>query len=280
MREPLAIVGMACRVPGAADYRALWANVEAGTTGMVEVSEQDRRLEGISLPATVRNAYVPVAAPLDDYDEFDSAAFGIGAGEADGMNLNHRVMMEVVLEALEDAGCDPLRHPGNIGLFAAGGAGSPATVLRRLDDERYGDVSRPLKSSEAVNWVALLDHDFMTTRIAYALDLRGPALTVQSACSSSLVALHLACQSVLSGDCDMAVAGGVNVETPHRAGYYHQPGSIWSVDGSCRPFDHAASGTITASGAGAVVIKRLDQALADGDAIHAVIRGTAINNDG
>ncbi|BCJ76680.1 hypothetical protein CS0771_62240 [Catellatospora sp. IY07-71] len=280
MREPLAIVGMACRGPGAADYRALWANVEAGATGMVTVTEQDRRREGISLPADVRNPYVPVAAPLDGYDRFDGTAFGITAGEADGINRNHLVMMEVVLEALEDAGCDPLRHPGRIGLFAAGGAGSPITVLQRLGDPRFGDAGRPLKSSEAVNWVSLLDHDFLSTRIAYALDFRGPSLTVQSACSSSLVAVHLACQSVLSGDCDVALAGGVNVEAPHQAGYYHQPGSIWSTDGSCRPFDLSASGTITASGAGAVVIKRLDDALAAGDAVHAVIRGSAVNNDG
>ncbi|APU13106.1 MULTISPECIES: type I polyketide synthase [Actinoalloteichus] len=280
MREPLAIVGMACRVPGAADYRALWANVEAGSTGMVEVSEQDREREGIVLPPDVRHPYVPVAAPLEDHDRFDNAAFGITAGEANGVNVNHRVMMEVVLEALEDAGCDPLRHSGKIGLFAAGGAASPITVLERIGDARWGDAARPLRSSEAVNWVSLLDHDLLSTRIAYALDLRGPSMTVQSACSSSLVALHLASQSVLSGDSDVAVAGGVNVEHPHRAGYYHQPGGIWSSDGRCRPFDASADGTISASGAGAVVIKRLDHALADGDAIHAVIRGSAINNDG
>ncbi|MDE0775688.1 MAG: aminotransferase class III-fold pyridoxal phosphate-dependent enzyme [Nocardioides sp.] len=280
MREPLAIVGMACRGPGASNYRELWANVEAGTTGMVPVDEVDRLREGISLSADVRNPYVPVAAPLEDYDAFDGAAFGITAGEADGINVNHRVMMEVVLEALEDAGCDPERHPGRVGLFAAGGAGSPATVLQRIGDARYGDASRPLKATDAVNWVSLLDHDFLCTRIAYALDLQGPSLTVQSACSSSLVAVHLACQSLLTGDSDVVVAGGVNVETPHKAGYYHQPGSIWSADGSCRPFDHKASGTITASGAGAVVVKRLDEALAAGDAIHAVIRGSATNNDG
>ncbi len=280
MREPLAIVGMACRVPGAADYRALWATVEAGSTGMVQVSEEDREREGIVLPAEVRHPYVPVAGPLADHDRFDNAAFGITAGEAQTVNVNHRVMMEVVLEALEDASCDPLRYPGRIGLFAAGGAASPIMVLERIGDPRWGDAARPLTSSEAVNWVAALDHDFLSTRIAYALDLRGPSLTVQSACSSSLVALHLASQSVLSGDCDVAVAGGVNVEHPHRAGYYHQPGSIWSADGRCRPFDASASGTISASGAGAVVVKRLDRALADGDAIHAVIRGSAINNDG
>lgn len=280
MREPLAIVGMACRVPGAADYRSLWANVEAGTTSMVEVGEQDRRQEGVSLDPAVRNRYVPVAAPLDGYDEFDGAAFGISAGEAKGINLNHRVMMEVVLEALEDAGCDPMRYPGNIGLFAAGGGASPISVMSRVGDAQYGEASRPLKSSEAVNWMALLDNDFLTTRIAYPLDLRGPCVTVQSACSSSLVAVHLACQSILAGESDMAVAGGVNVELPHRVGYYHQEGSIWSADGYCRPFDRAAGGTITASGAGAVVIKYLDRALADGDAVHAVIRGSAINNDG
>ncbi|MEU9479454.1 aminotransferase class III-fold pyridoxal phosphate-dependent enzyme [Streptomyces sp. NPDC048191] len=280
MREPLAIVGMACRVPGAADYRSLWASVEAGSTGMVEVGEEDLRREGISLDPAVRNSYVPVSAPLDGYDEFDSAAFGISAGEAEGLNLSHRVMMEVVLEALEDAGCDPLRYAGNIGLFAAGGGASPIPVLQRVGDARYGDAARPLRVSEAVNWTALLDHDFLTTRIAYPLDLRGPCVTIQTACSSSLVALHLACQSVLSGESDMAVAGGSNIELPQRAGYYHQEASVWSTDGSCRPFDRAASGTITASGAGAVVIKRLDRALADGDAVHAVIRGSAINNDG
>ncbi|MFC6930581.1 aminotransferase class III-fold pyridoxal phosphate-dependent enzyme [Actinomadura yumaensis] len=127
---------------------------------------------------------------------------------------------------------------------------------------------------------ALLDNDFLATRIAYPLDLRGPCLTVQTACSSSLVALHLACQSVLSGESDMAVAGGVNVEIHQRVGYYYQEGSVWSTDGYCRPFDRAATGTITANGAGAVVIKPLDQALSDGDAVHAVIRGSAINNDG
>ncbi|GGZ96549.1 type I polyketide synthase [Streptomyces bluensis] len=280
MQEPLAIVGMACRVPGAADYRSLWANVEAGATGMVEVGEQDRRREGVSLDPAVRNSYVPVAAPLDGYDEFDSAAFGLSAGEANGINLNHRVMMEVVLEALEDAGCDPLRYPRNIGLFAAGGGASPISVVRRIGDAQYGDTARPLKLSEAINWTALLDNDFLATRIAYPLDLRGPCLTVQTACSSSLVAVHLASQSVLSGESDMAVAGGVNIELPHRVGYYHQEGSVWSADGYCRPFDSAAGGTITGSGAGAVVIKRLDQALADGDAVHAVIRGSATNNDG
>ncbi|WP_217145920.1 type I polyketide synthase [Streptomyces sp. AC627_RSS907] len=280
MQEPLAIVGMACRVPGAADYRSLWARVEAGATGMVEVGERDRRREGVVLDPAVRNRYVPVAAPLDGYDEFDSAAFGLSAGEADGINLNHRVMMEVVLEALEDAGCDPLRYPGNIGLFAAGGGASPISVVRRAGDDRYGDATRPLRLSEAINWTALLDNDFLATRIAYPLDLRGPCLTVQSACSGSLVALHLASRSVLSGESDTAVAGGVNIELPHRVGYYHQEGGVWSADGHCRPFDRAADGTITASGAGAVVIKRLDRALADGDAVHAVIRGSALNNDG
>ncbi|SER01649.1 Acyl transferase domain-containing protein [Lentzea xinjiangensis] len=280
MRTPLAIVGMACRVPGANDYESLWVNVEAGSTGMVEVGEDDLRREGISLDPAVRNGYVPVAAPLDAYDEFDNAAFGLSAGEAEGINLNHRVLMEVVLEALEDAGCDPLRYPGAIGLFAAGGCASPISVVERVGDERYGDTARPLKSSEALNWTALLDNDFLATRIAYPFDLRGPCVTVQTACSSSLVAVHLACQSVLSGEADMAVAGGVNVERPHRVGYYHQQGSIWSADGRCRPFDKAANGTLTASGAGAVVVKRLDRALADGDAVHAVIRGSAINNDG
>ena len=165
-------------------------------------------------------------------------------------------------------------------MFAAGGSNSPITVLQHLGDARFGESGRPLKSSDAVNWVSLLDHDFLTTRIAYALDFRGPSMTVQSACSSSLVAVHLACQSVLSGDADVALAGGVNVEAPHRAGYYHQQGSIWSADGSCRPFDASADGTLTASGAGAVVIKRLADALDAGDAIHAVIRGSAVNNDG
>ncbi|WP_216214816.1 type I polyketide synthase [Amycolatopsis aidingensis] len=280
MQAPLAIVGMACRVPGAADYRSLWRNVEVGSTGMVEVDEQDLRREGIRLDPAVRNSYVPVAAPLEGYDQFDSAAFGISAGEAEGINLNHRVMMEVTLEALEDAGCDPQRYPGNIGLFAGGGGASPISVLRRVGDAQYGDATRPLKVSEALNWTALLDNDFLATRIAYPLDLRGPCLTVQTACSSSLVAVHLASQSVLSGESELAVAGGVNIELPHRVGYYHQEGSIWSTDGYCRPFDRAASGTITASGAGAIVLKRLDRALADGDAVHAVIRGSAINNDG
>ncbi|GAB2727685.1 hypothetical protein GCM10010442_56700 [Kitasatospora kifunensis] len=280
MQEPLAIVGMACRVPGATDYHSLWAGVEVGATGMVEVGEEDLRNEGISLDPSVRNRYVPVAAPLDGYNAFDSAAFGLSAGEANGLNLNNRVMMEVALEALEDAGYDPLRYSGNIGLFASGGGASPISVMKRIGDAQYGEVERPLKVSEAINWTALLDNDYLATRIAYPLDLRGPALTVQSACSSSLVALHLAAQSVLSGESDMALAGGVNIELPHRVGYYHQEGSIWSGDGYCRPFDAAANGTITGSGAGAVVIKRLEQAIADGDAVHAVIRGSAMNNDG
>ena len=280
MREPLAIVGMACRVPGAADYRSLWSAVEAGTTAMVEVGAEDLRREGISLDPAVRNKYVPVVAPLDDYDQFDHGAFGISAGEAAGINLNHRVLMEVVLETLEDAGCDPARFAGNIGLFAAGGGGSPIPVLQRLGDTLYGTGVRPLRVTEAINWTALLDHDMLATRASYALDLRGPSMTVQTACSSSLVALHLACQSVLSGESDMAVAGGVNIELPQRAGYYHQEAGVWSPDGYCRPFDRAAAGTITASGAGAVLIRRLDEALAAGDAVHAVIRGSAVNNDG
>lgn len=272
--EHLAIIGMACRVPGAQNYREFWDNVASGSVSMVDVGEEELRHEGLHLDPEIKNTYVPRAAPIAGHEDFDHAAFGMKAGEARGINPGHRVLMEVVLESLEDAGYDPTRHPGPIGLFSSGGRVTPPLF------QHTPPLRTPPKSSDAIVWSSALDNDFLSTRIAYRLDLQGPCLTVQTSCSSSLVAVHLARQSLLSGESEIAIAAGVNLEFPHRSGYYYQQGSVWSPDGFCRPFDRSASGTIAGSGTGAVVLKPLDRAISDGDAIHAVIRGSAVNNDG
>lgn len=218
--------------------------------------------------------YVKAAAVLEDMEMFDGEFFGFNAKEAAILDPQHRHFLECGWEALEHAGYDPYSYEGAIGCFA--GCGMQAYFAQNLLPNR--------RLVENTGYFLLRhtgnDKDFLSTRLSYALNLRGPSMSVQTACSTSLVAVHLAAQSLLSGECDTALAGGVTIEVPHRHGYLYEEGEILSRDGHCRSFDAGSTGTVFGSGAGVVVLRRLEDALADGNTIHAVLLGSAINNDG
>ncbi len=271
--EGIAIIGLAVRVPGASSVEAFWENLRAGRESISFFSDEELRAAGVAPAAIADPRYVRANGVLRDADLFDAAFFGLTPREAEAMDPQHRVLLELAWEALERAGYDAARLPGRAGVFA--GAGLSTYLLKNLIPNRA--------FVESAGELALLlgnNKDFVPTRISYKLDLRGPSVNVNSACSTSLVATHLACQSLLDFHCDVALAGGVAVQVPQGQGYFHTEGGIGSPDGRCRAFDAEARGTVGGNGAGLVVLKRLADALADGDTIHAVIRGSAVNNDG
>ena len=259
MSDYIAIIGMSGRFPGAENVGAYWRNLREGIESISTFSEEDKR-----------PGYVPRAGAIDGIELFDARFFGYSPREAELMDPQQRIFLEESWKALEDAGIDPARPSGRIGVFAGTGLSS------YLLDHVYPHRERldPYQAGVAN------DKDFLATRVAYKLDLRGPGLTVQTACSTSLVAVCVACQSLMNGDCDAALAGGVTLRLPQRAGYIHVEEGILSPDGHCRAFDAEARGTVPGSGVGVVVLKRLSDALKDGDEIRAVIRGWALNNDG
>lgn len=271
--EGIAIVGLAVRFPGADSVEAFWQNLRQGTESVSFFSDEELRAAGIA-PATIADPrYVRANGVLRDADKFDAAFFGMTPREAEAMDPQHRVFLELAWEAMERAGYDAARTPGRVGVFA--GAGMSTYLLKNLAPNRA--------FVESAGELALLlgnNKDFVPTRVSYKLNLRGPSVNVNTACSTSLVATHLAVQSLLDLHCDLAMAGGVAVQVPQVQGYFHTEGGIGSPDGHCRAFDVQARGTVSGNGAGIVVLKRLADALADGDTIHAVIRGSAVNNDG
>ncbi len=216
---------------------------------------------------------MPAAGVLSNVKAFDAAFFGYSPREAELMDPQHRIFLECAWAALEDAAIVPERAGGTVGVFA--GCGPASYLIFNLVP--HAELMAPENLLSLMNGN---DKDSLATRVAYKLNLKGPALTVQTACSTSLVAVHVACQNLLTGQCDVALAGGVTVMVPERTGYVFQKGEIASPDGHCRAFDDRAEGTVFSSGAGTVVLKRLEDALADGNHIYAVIRGSAINNDG
>ncbi|MDI5966482.1 beta-ketoacyl synthase N-terminal-like domain-containing protein [Streptantibioticus silvisoli] len=268
-----AVIGMAGRFPGAADPDALWSMLAAGNEAVRRFTPAELRAAGVAGETLADPGYVPFGADLSGIEDFDAAFFGITPADARLTDPQHRVLLECVWAALEDAGTPPTAHGGRIGVFASTSLSSYLLhhVLRHPDHR-----------DQAFSYPVLLgnDKDFLATRISYALDLHGPSVSVQSACSSSLVAVDQACAALRAGRCDVAVAGGVSVFTPQTVGHRHLSGGTYSRDGHCRPFDAAASGMVRGSGCGVVVLKRLDDALADRDHIHAVVAGTAVNNDG
>ncbi len=270
----IAIVGMSCRFSGARTPAEYWANIRAGIESVRAYSEEELLAAGVTRRELSDANYVRVGAPIDDMEWFDAGLFGLSPRDAAVMDPQHRHFLECAWEALEDAGHDPERFAGAIGVFA--GSGHNAYFARNLlsNPSLVRNVG-PFLLRHTGN-----DKDFMTTRASYLLDLRGPSVNVQTACSTSLVAVHLAVQQLLNDECDMAIAGGVSLELPHRHGYVFEEGGILSPDGHCRPFDAASRGTVFGSGIGLVVLRRLRDAIADRDNIRAVIRGTAINNDG
>ncbi|WP_433527968.1 SDR family oxidoreductase [Micromonospora sp. CA-263727] len=269
----VAVIGMAGRFPQAADVDAFWANLATGQESISSFSPDELRAAGVSPALVSRPGYVRAKGVLDGADTFDAAFFGFSPREAELMDPQHRVLLECAWEALESAGYDPQAFPGRIGVFA--GASLNTYLLYNLMANRGVIEALGPYQTQLAN-----DKDFLATRAAYKLGLRGPAVTVQTACSTSLVAVHLACQSLLSGESDIVLAGGVSVNMPLRNGYQYEPGGILSADGHCRPFDTAAGGTVIGNGVALVVLRRLADARRHGDIIDAVIRGSAVNNDG
>ncbi|MFE4539997.1 beta-ketoacyl synthase N-terminal-like domain-containing protein [Streptomyces scopuliridis] len=262
--QQIAVIGMAARMPGSRDVPGFWADLRAGREGLTRFTVEQSLAAGVD-PALSRHPdYVPVRGTIDGGDRFDHVFFGYSPAEAATIDPQQRVFLEVASTALDDAGIDPYRLNGWIGVYA----GSDITP-----DRAPGD-------GELLSRVIGAEKDFVATRVAYKLGLRGPALTVQTACSTSLVAVHQACNSLLTHDCDVALAGGVSLRLPQWTGYRYSEGHIMSRDGHCRPFDAAGGGTVPSSGAGVVVLRRLEDALASGDRVLAVIRGWALNNDG
>jgi 3-oxoacyl-(acyl-carrier-protein) synthase len=269
----IAIIGMAGRFPGAQSPRELWELLSEGREGLSHFTRES--LLASDLPSELlRNpSFVPALGMLEAASCFDASFFGYSPQEAQLTDPQQRLFLESCWEALEDSGYDPRRYPGAIGVF--GGAGVPRYWLQRV-----ASLGALQGSSGDYRAIVGNGNDFLATRVAYKLGLRGPALSMQTACSTSLVAIHLACQSLLSHQCDMALAGGVSLFSLGPSGYPYEEGGILSPDGYCRPFDAQARGTVPASGVAVVVLKRLEEALANGDTIHAVILGSAINNDG
>ncbi len=269
----IAVIGLAGRFPGASTLAELWRNLAGGVESISFFTPEELAAQGIDPALVGDRRYVPARGVLAGADRFDAAFFGLTPREAELMDPQHRVLLECAWEALEEAG---YAGPG-AGLRTAvfAGAGLNTYLLHHVLPNR-----ELLKNAGELQAILLNNNDFLTTRISYKLDLRGPSILVQTACSTGLVAVHMACQSLLGGECDLALAGAVSITFPQIAGYLHQQGSVMSPDGHCRAFDAAAGGAVEGAGAGMVVLKRLADALADGDTIHAVLRGSAANNDG
>ncbi|WP_234379953.1 type I polyketide synthase [Streptomyces sp. CMB-StM0423] len=271
--DRVAVIGMAGRFPGAGDVETFWANLAQGRVGITAFSDEELAASGVDPALLAQDGYVRAKGVLEDADLFDEGFFGYSPREAELLDPQHRVFLECAWQALESAGVDPGSFDGRIGVFAGAGLNS-YLLFNLMNNEQVRDAAGMYQVLLAS------DKDFLATRVAYKLDLTGPAVTVQTACSTSLTAVHLACQSLVNGECDIALAGGVSVSAPMRAGYAHEPGGILSPDGTCRAFDADASGTVAGNGAGIVVLRRLADARTDGDGVDAVILATAVNNDG
>ncbi len=270
----IAIVGMAAHLPGAATIVDYWENLRAGVESIRHLSETEL-LENGESPARMRHRnYVPAAAILDKFDHFDADFFGFSPKEAAILDPQHRQFMEVAWEAMENAGHTPEGFKGPIGVYAGCGMGS-YFYFNLCSNRDLVENTGMFLLRHTGN-----DKDFLATRVSHILDLKGPSINVQTACSTSLVAVHYAAQALLNGECDMALAGGVTIELPHGRGYVFNEGEILSPDGHCHAFDHRAQGTVFGSGAGCVVLRRAVDAIRDGDHIWAILKGSAVNNDG
>ena len=270
----VAVIGMAGRFPGAADLRTFWANLRGGVESVQFFSETELLAAGETVENIRDPAYVPAAAKLDDIDKFDAGFFGLSPRDAAVFDPQHRLFLECAWETFEHAGYVGDRIEGAVGVFASCG----------LSEYMFKNVLANEAVAQSVGeWLIRHtgnDTNFLATRVSYELNLRGPSMNVQTACSSTLVAVHLACQSLLSGECDLALAGGSVISPIQDRGYFYKEGEILSPDGHCRAFDAKSAGTIISSACGCVLLKPLANAIDDGDNILAVIRGSAINNDG
>lgn len=261
-REDIAIIGMACRFPDAKNIDEFWSNLNRGKESIKNISSKSEMPQN----------YVPYSGHMEGIDLFDAEAFGISPKEAELLDPQQRIILETAYEALSDAGLGNLKQAKSVGTFVSSSL-SRYLLFHLLPQVEAGNLTTPLG--------ALLgtDKDYLATKLAFKLNLTGPAVNVQTACSSSLVAVNEAIKSLHHNECRAALAGGVSLLL-EKEGYVYEDGGIGSRDGKCRPFDHAASGTVAGSGAGIVVLKKLSEALKDQDHIYAVIKGIAVNNDG
>lgn len=269
----IAIIGMSGRFPGANTVEAFWTNIANGQKSIRFFSDEELLAAGVTLEELKQPNYVKAGTVLPEIETFDAAFFGYTPREAEVIDPQQRVLLEVAWEALEAAGYTAETYQGMIGVFA-GTAISTYMLNNIFPRPDIIELLGPLPVSLGN------DKDSLATRISYKLNLRGPSIAVQTYCSSSLVSVHLGCQSLLNYECDMVLAGGVAIAVPQISGYLYQEGGLLPPDGESRPFDASAKGSLKGNGAGMVVLKRLAEALEDGDHIHAVIRGSAVNNDG
>ncbi|TVP65179.1 MAG: polyketide synthase, partial [Nodularia sp. (in: Bacteria)] len=269
--ESIAIIGLSGRFPGAKNIAEFWQNLCEGVEAISQFNEEELISAGVDKSLFNNPNYIKAGAVLEGVDLFDAGFFGLNPKEAEMTDPQHRLFLECAWEALENAGYDVQRCESRIGVYA--GASLNNYLPFKLNIDQIG-------SANSFQKLIGNDKDFLSTRVSYKLNLTGPSLTIQTACSTSLVATTLACQSLLNYQCDMAVAGGASIRVPQKTGYLHQEGGILSPDGHCRAFDAKAKGTIIGNGVGVVLLKRLSDAIADRDHIYAVIKGSAINNDG
>jgi acyl transferase domain-containing protein len=270
----IAIIAMTGRFPGADHIDTFWQNLADGTESVSFFSDEELLEAGVAPEFLDDPDYVKARPVLPDAEMFDAEFFGYSPREAENMDPQHRLFLQCAWEVLEKAGYNPENGESRIGVYA--GASVNAYLMNTYS--RNGGF---LDSTDSYFRLVLgSEKDYLSTRVSYKLNLTGPSLTVQTACSSSLVAVHLACQALQNRECSMALAGGVTVRIPQTAGYFYRKGLPLSPDGHCRAFDTRAQGTVFGSGSGIVLLKRLTDALADKDYIHAVIKGSAVNNDG
>ena len=269
----VAIVGLACRFPGAGTADQFWRNIKNGAEAISFFTDEELLQSGVDASLLNNPAYIRAKGVLEDIEMFDASFFSVPPREAEIMDPQHRLFLECAWEALENAACNPETHKGRIGVYS--GTGSNSYFINHL-------LPNP-KLLDRVDPFQLLlcnQGEFVPTRTSYKMNLTGPSLNMGTSCSTSLTAVHMACQGLLNYQCDLALAGGVRLDLPQRQGYLFHEGGVLSPDGHCRPFDAGANGTVSGSGVGVVVLKRLAEALENGDHIYAVIRGGAMNNDG
>jgi len=268
----IAVIGMAVRLPGAKTVAEFWENLCEGRESITFFSDEELLQQGILADDLKNPNYVKAAAILDTVENFDAKFFGFSPREAEVIDPQHRLFLTCCWEAIESAGYNPKKYPGRIGVFAGAGFN---TYLFNLFSNPSAVNSLGYFQTMMMNGA-----DHLTSVVSYKFDLTGPAVTVQTACSTSLVATHIGCQSLLQGESDMVLVGGASITIPQKVGYLFHEGGINSPDGHCRAFDAKAQGTVNASGISVVLLKRLSDALEDKDTIYAVIKGSAINNDG
>jgi acyl transferase domain-containing protein len=271
----IAVIGMSGRFPGAENIDEFWNNLKQGVESISFFSDQELKESGISSEVVETPGYVKVKGSLENIEDFDAAFFDYTVKEAEIMDPQLRLLHESCWMALENAGYDPLSYKGLIGFYAGASSNHHwlSRFLSRMIENRMGE-------NELFEIGSLNSNSSFCTRISYKLNLKGPSIFVQTACSTSLVAIHLACQGLLAGECDMALAGGVSISIPKKSGYFYQEGMLHSLKGHVRTFDAKADGTVFGNGVGIVVLKPLEEAIAEGDTLYAVVKGSAVNNDG